>query len=380
MWFEEGSLHRCQGRCHPSLAEAQQSQSRLCAVPEIAGNAKAALGGSHVATETVDLGVLVVGRPGGRMGWFAEPGGGALGRCRGAVPRAVEAQQLSTVHEALAAVGDEVGLRVAPIAERSRPLLGAPQIEVFLAQFDHGAVDDAGHDRRDLAGGDRDHRLVEQRHPLAVTPVGDECLARAEAAEGGEVVVTAACAGGSCLLEADERRVRVAGDEGDERISAVEVARSTRTGPCRSEELAATREPAMGRCQLSTEHQTDPQPEDAPQRGVDVAIGDTLAVGSCPGDAALVVAPGEVGGDGQLLQIRRAQRRIGVGGDQRDIGGTPLPAIEVNAGLAQCRVRRRQLLLWAHLNGTCHRWATLRNWPLSHLPGSDDRLTTARPG
>ena len=74
------------------------------------------------------------------------------------------------MHQALPAVGHQVRLRRAPVAQRRRPLLRPAQVEDLLAGLDHGAVDDPGDDRRHLAGGDGDHHLVEQRHALRGPP------------------------------------------------------------------------------------------------------------------------------------------------------------------------------------------------------------------
>jgi hypothetical protein len=49
----------------------------------------------------------------------------------------LQLHDLGTVHLALAAIGDEVRLRRAPLAERRRPLLGVTQVEEVLAFLDH---------------------------------------------------------------------------------------------------------------------------------------------------------------------------------------------------------------------------------------------------
>ena len=77
-------------------------------------------------------------------------------------PLAVELHDPRAMREAAARERDQLRLSVAPAGQRVGPLLGAPQLERLLAARDHAAVDDAGDDRRDLVGGDADHRLVQE--------------------------------------------------------------------------------------------------------------------------------------------------------------------------------------------------------------------------
>ena len=80
-------------------------------------------------------------------------------------PLLVERQDLRAVHEAAAGEGDHVRLRLAPGAQRRGPLLRAAQLVGGLAPEDHAAVDDAAHDRREVASGDGQHGLVEPERP-----------------------------------------------------------------------------------------------------------------------------------------------------------------------------------------------------------------------
>jgi hypothetical protein len=113
----------------------------------------------------------------------------------------LQLHDLGVVHQALAAIGHEVRLRRAPLAERLRPLLGPAQVEDLLAFPDHGAVDDPDPDRRHLTGGDGNHDLVEQRHACRGLPRSDEGLADAEATERHELRVAEALADPRRLVE-----------------------------------------------------------------------------------------------------------------------------------------------------------------------------------
>ena len=103
------------------------------------------------------------------------------------LPRTMEAHELGAVDEAVAAERDEVRLRIEPARERGCPLLRATQVVQLVAGLDDRAVDDARHDRRDLAGDHRRHRLVEQRQTALDLVHRDQGLPATEPAEGGQI-------------------------------------------------------------------------------------------------------------------------------------------------------------------------------------------------
>ena len=92
--------------------------------------------------------------------------------------------------QALAAVRHQVGLGVAPGAQRVRPLRRALQVEQLHALEDHRAVHDARGDRPDLARGHRHHDLVEPRGATGRVAQGDQCLAVPQGPERAQVGVT----------------------------------------------------------------------------------------------------------------------------------------------------------------------------------------------
>ena len=81
-----------------------------------------------------------------------EPLAGELCLAHRLRPLAGELQDLGPVHQALAAVEHQLGLRRAPPAQRGRPLADPAQVEDLVAGLDDGAVDDPARDRPDLAG------------------------------------------------------------------------------------------------------------------------------------------------------------------------------------------------------------------------------------
>ena len=74
----------------------------------------------------------------------------------------MEMHDLGAVDQTLTAVDNELGLRVAPVAQSGRPLLGTPQIEHLRTPLDHRAVDIPG-PAATPPSRNGDHRLVEQR-------------------------------------------------------------------------------------------------------------------------------------------------------------------------------------------------------------------------
>ena len=96
------------------------------------------------------------------------------------------------MHEALPAVGHEARLGCTRRAAR-RSTRRPAEVEQLHARLDHRAVDDAGGDRRHLAGRHRHHGLVEQGEAPGEVAEGDGRLPCAEKSEREQILVAAAC-------------------------------------------------------------------------------------------------------------------------------------------------------------------------------------------
>ena len=94
------------------------------------------------------------------------------------------------MNKALPPIRHQVWLRVAPVAQRSGPLRRAADVVELQALDDDRAVHDAGHDRPDLAAGDRHHHLVEPADALRNLAHGDERLAVAEHTQCPKIGIT----------------------------------------------------------------------------------------------------------------------------------------------------------------------------------------------
>ena len=139
--------------------------------------------------------------------WEGEPLRGPLGPFESILPGPMQLQKLGAPHQAMAAVRNQVRLRRAPLLQRRRPLLRPLQVEDLAAALEHAAINSAGVQRRDLAGGHRDHRLIEQRHTAGDFSLPDQRAALPLQPEGHQVLcrrnaprIAAACAKIACAV------------------------------------------------------------------------------------------------------------------------------------------------------------------------------------
>ena len=88
--------------------------------------------------------------------------GGSSGLLHGVLPVASELHDLGAMDQAEAIVGHHLGLGVAPSRQGIGPFPRVAQFVCVPTKGDRVAVDDAGDDRRELAGGGGDEHLVDQ--------------------------------------------------------------------------------------------------------------------------------------------------------------------------------------------------------------------------
>ena len=163
--------------------------------------------------------------------------------------------------EALAAIGHEVRLRLAPPTQRRRPLRGPPDVERRLAHLDHRAVDDPGDDRRHLTGGHRHHHLVELADAVGLPAAKHERLPATQAGERGDVRILEPLAEprrGAGFVDRDsdittEQLVQRLGDQEQTALRTV--------GAGVLEEPAGAGEPSAGRCLLAAQEQREREPQ-----------------------------------------------------------------------------------------------------------------------
>ena len=133
----------------------------------------------------------------------------------------------------------------------------------LLAREDDAAVDDPGDDRRELLGGDRDHRLVEQGQALPCAPVLDQHVALSVDREREEVPVAEPLADAKRLACCGRCRGEVAGRLMLEHHWQQQVAALGALILVLEEPLRAA-QPARSRADLATGGKVQPEPQRAP--------------------------------------------------------------------------------------------------------------------
>ena len=181
--------------------------------------------------------------------------------------------------------GHHVGLLLAPVRQRGRPLVRAPRFVGLLTAEDHPAVDQPARDRRQLARGDREHRLVHQRQAVARVPLLDEQGALRVRREREQVRVSEALTG-SGRLRCDGRGGGevtgrfMAEHQGNPQVAALHAvsSRAIQQPPCATE-------PALGPAVLAPEQEGDAEPEGAADRAQRLAGVQVQLVGALQGPA-----------------------------------------------------------------------------------------------
>lgn len=324
----ERGLDRGRRSVGTTLRQAEQGQARLGVAAAGVGLAVGVLGRCQIAAQPVQLAQLVVGHPDPWVRRVGESVAGPLGVGHGCVPLAVHLQDLGSVHEALAPVGHETWLVLAPAVERPGPLSGTAQVEDLLAGVDDRAVHDAGHDGRCLASGHRHHGLVQVAHALLGVAEAQQRLAPADGAERGQVGVGEATRQVPGLVEALERGVGVTGAHRHQALRQQEVPAFDAVQVVLVDQARSAGQPAAALGHLPPLDQPEPQPERAPHRPSLVAALQPRLVRPGPRRGGLVVMAGEVRGGGQPLEVVGLQRCGTVGLAQGVVGVGPGALIE----------------------------------------------------
>ncbi len=240
-------------------------------------------------------------------------------------PRTLQLQDLGAMHQARSRETHQVGLLLAPPRQGRCPFAGAAQVVRLLTAEDHPAVDHAADDRRQLARGDRQHRLVHQSETLRDPSEPDVQDALRLHGEGEQIRIAEApadlrsvgCDGGCGLVVTaglvlkHERKQQIAPFHA--------VAPLTLDQPLRAAEPSG-RAALLTSCGESHAH-----PERAPSRaerlaGVEVEVIRTLKA------FQVVAATEHVGRRPQQLHVVRPERRRPVGERQGLPGFSPRPA------------------------------------------------------
>ena len=215
---------------------------------------------------------------------------------------------LGPVDETVAGEDDGPGLRLAPGLESFRPLARpAQRVHVLAAPDDH-AVDDARHDRRELARGNGDHRFVEQREAFRDPLGAQEHLPLEVAGEGHEIPVREPLADAAGFGRDPARRLvvprfEVAPDDGQE-----QVAPQGAVMPSLVEQPLRARHPARRAAELAGPEEPEPEPERGARGREVVARFEVRVMGALEDPEEVLLAPHEGGGPGQPVEVLAGER------------------------------------------------------------------------
>ena len=215
----------------------------------------------------------------------------------------MEAHDLRPVDQAAAGEGHHVGLSLAPLGQGGGPLVGAAGLIRGLAAEDHAAVDEAAGDRRQLARGDRHHRLVQQREPLLRAAQHDQVRAARLGAEREQVRVAEALPDRARRAGRGGRRLEVARGLVAEHRRKHQVPLLDALGLLTLDQPLRPAHPARRPPGLAAQHEVEPEPERAARRGQPVAALEMRVVGALERAAVLLVAAEHVRGGRQPLEI-----------------------------------------------------------------------------
>ncbi len=317
------------GEVRPALPEPQAGEARLRLAPVSARGPVRRLGRDRVAPQAVELALAVEGLGGGVAVAGRERALAGPARLLERVgPGAAQLHELGAVDEAPAREGHEVLLARAPVRQHLGPLLRPADVLGRAAGQDHAAVDDPRHDRRELAAGDREHRLVQQRDALPDVARQHEDVALLVPGERDEVGLPEVLADRGRLRErrhggADlAARLLLEGDR-EEQVAAFHVSLA---GPVEQPLRAA--EPAAGPAQLALAGERDADPAGAPQRPHLAAVGEVELVRALEEPQVIGLPPEHVGAGGEPLGVLRGQVTGLVCGREGPLGVLPRRAGE----------------------------------------------------
>ena len=254
---------------------------------------------------------------------------GAPGFVEGLRPLPVQPKDLGSVGETLAAVGHEARLRATPVAERGRPFLCAPNVEQVDAGGNHAAIHHAGDDRRDVAGSDSNHHLVEEREAFSGTAGPDKDTATSLARKAGEIGIGKTLADG---LRREEGRLgagQVAGTHllkcvRQQHVSALDAVIVTLI-----EQTAAAGHPAGGPRRFSRINQAERDPEGRTRGLSSIALLDGEAVRARVDVDADGRLAREKGGNAQTLEVGQLEPAAPIERQEPGVFRLPVPAFRI---------------------------------------------------
>ena len=210
------------------------------------------------------------------------------------------------------AEGNQIGLGCAPVVQGCCPLLSTAQIECAVAAVDHRTVDDAGRDRRDLAGGDGDHHLVVQGQPVLGAIEHDQRLALPQLGQRGQVRVAESLGHRRRLSEVLEARLWVPGVHRTERGGDEQESLHHARFRALVHQPLGPGKPSRGAGPLAHVRQLHSGRPRAASGVAVIAIAQVPGVGATQVVDAVQQEPNEDVGRAEALQIQRVETAVAV--------------------------------------------------------------------
>jgi hypothetical protein len=190
----------------------------------------------------------------------------------------------------------------------------AVQVERLLTDENHRAVDAASHDRGDLFRRHSNHRLIEQRQTLSVSPHHNERAALPQPTERYEVGFTEPLTDGDRVSERVVSLCGIALFEGPQRQRDQEKAPFNAVEPVIVNQPLSTADPTTAPRHLAAAKKAGGQPERAPHRPLDLSCFEELKVGALPRRRGQLVLSDQLRSDRQPFQVLGHERLLGVSG------------------------------------------------------------------
>ncbi len=252
-------------------------------------------------------------------------------------PVSGQLKNLGAVHLATAAKRHELGLCLAPFRERRCPLAGTFERKHPLTRRDHGAVDDPGHDRRQLAGRSREHALIKKRQAFLDATGLYQSTAFEVPAEGHEVGLGELLTDRSGPLRRLRRRFEIAAHELLSNGHQEQVARFGAVLSTFVHEPLAAAEPRRAPSHLAQKHHPEAEPKRETRGGQFVLVIQVQVIEPLEKLQQCLISAGERGRPSEPFQVRSGQRLLFVESTQCLEG--PAPQVLVIEPARSCQRR-----------------------------------------
>ena len=325
-------------RINPASVELHEREPGLRCAPVLLSARVLPLSTGEVALQAGQLSELVVGHSDRRSRGIGEPVCGGLGVGQRGSDVAVHLEDLGPVHQALATIGHELGLGIAPSIEGPRPLTRPLDIECPLASIDHRTVDDAGHDRRDVAASHGQHHLIKTTGTGVDVARRPPRLTDAEACHRSEIGIVEPPGDRQRLFKMPACVFSLAAAEAHQPGRNSQIAGSNAVEGTFVDQPVSGGDPSSTVGRLSSLKQAERRPEGAHHRKVGIVRRDVGIERTGPGIGAFLVPTGEIRRSRPTIKVTGRQSRPAFGRCEGITRLDPSRVIEQCSRPGHCRL------------------------------------------